>query len=367
MSTRCFGNKSSLTLFRQQSFTPPRAQIQSYTSDKQNYDSIKFNSALPSTSIKQNSFRIMNNCQPFLNSNSLNQASENIISLSSNQDQGQFLTQNGGVSTFERPQLEKTPSKVNIHGSLLKRERFTESLKSEHRNESLIKEHLNFINGIRQQNLTQKNSFSAEQERQIELELRQKLFERNNKLKNKNTGDRVGLQDDDDSMTEDIVLESDINNRLIENYDKYLSYSNKSANQNSKKEDLACLEIIETLNNNLKKESDPHLQTVFTSTLKNSFKNNLIKKSSFQALQKALDAAKSYSNEIAKERQQAAERNDNCIQNDQARASPTYIRERYYQILRDQVFPFLQRPPQSSININQSAKQIQGYSNDVLY
>ena len=334
--------------------------MQSYSNEKQNYESINFGKNTPTSSaIKQNSFRIMNNYQPFLNSSTLNQASDNTISLSINQA-GKFVTQNGGVSTFERHQLEKTPSKLNIHGSLLKRDRLTESLISEHRNESLIKEHLNFINGIRQQNLTQKNSFSAEQERQIELELKKKLEERNDKLKNKSQ--EGAPYNEEDSMTEDIVLESDINNRLIENYDKYLSYSNKDNTQNANKEDLTCHEIIEKLNNNCKIANDPDLQTVFTSTLKNSFKNSLNKKASFQALKKVIDAAKS---EISLTREkQKVERNDNCIQNDQA--SPTYIRERYYQILRDQVFPFLQRPSQSNLNVNQSAKQIL-QCNDVLY
>ena len=147
---------------------------------------------------------------------------------------------------------------------------------------------------------------------------------------------------------------------MIENYDKYLLYSDKKKQANVNNNDLACIEIIESLSNscNLKKENSEQLQTLFTSTLKNSFKNNLSKKASFLAnLQQQTNQS---SNVESKP-------NDNCIQNDQARASPNYIRERYYQILRDQVFPFLQRPPQPNLNVNQSAKQIQGYSNDVLY
>lgn len=57
---------------------------------------------------------------------------------------------------------------------------------------------------------------------------------------------------------------------------------------------------------------------------------------------------------------------DNSIHNDQVRSSPSFIRDRYYQILREQVFPYLQKPA-NSLNINQSPKEIQNYSNDVLY
>lgn len=55
-------------------------------------------------------------------------------------------------------------------------------------------------------------------------------------------------------------------------------------------------------------------------------------------------------------------------------ASSNFIRDRYYQILREQVFPFLQKPRQklnneatSSNTINESIKDIQDYNNDVLY
>lgn len=60
--------------------------------------------------------------------------------------------------------------------------------------------------------------------------------------------------------------------------------------------------------------------------------------------------------------------NGNSIHNSQIAAaqSPNFIRDRYYQILREQVFPFLQKPS-NNLNINQSPKEIQNYCNDVLY
>jgi hypothetical protein len=60
--------------------------------------------------------------------------------------------------------------------------------------------------------------------------------------------------------------------------------------------------------------------------------------------------------------------NGNSIHNSQIAAaqSPNFIRDRCYQILREQVFPFLQKPS-NNLNINQSPKEIQNYCNDVLY
>lgn len=58
---------------------------------------------------------------------------------------------------------------------------------------------------------------------------------------------------------------------------------------------------------------------------------------------------------------------NNSIHNNQLAAqSPNFIRDRYYQILREQVFPFLQKPS-NNLNINQSPKEVQTYCNDVLY
>lgn len=62
-----------------------------------------------------------------------------------------------------------------------------------------------------------------------------------------------------------------------------------------------------------------------------------------------------------------AEQQNNSIHNNQVAAqSPNFIRDRYYQILREQVFPFLQKPS-NNLNINQSPKEVQNYCNDVLY
>jgi len=61
-----------------------------------------------------------------------------------------------------------------------------------------------------------------------------------------------------------------------------------------------------------------------------------------------------------------AEHNNSIHNNQVAAQSPNFIRDRYYQILREQVFPFLQKPS-NNLNINQSPKEIQNYCNDVLY
>lgn len=61
-----------------------------------------------------------------------------------------------------------------------------------------------------------------------------------------------------------------------------------------------------------------------------------------------------------------AEQNNSIHNNQVAAQSPGFIRDRYYQILREQVFPFLQKPS-NNLNINQSPKEVQNYCNDVLY
>lgn len=185
------------------------------------------------------------------------------------------------------------------------------------------KEHLNFIAGIKPDN---------------------RMHTKRQKSKNVDEFDRqryllTSSTDDDD----DIVLENEINKNLIESYEKEMYFISSADDLNLPKinispdsllkdhEDLADVKVIDSSGNSSKlDENQISILTQNTSDERCEF------------------------------------RLGNVIDNEQIVSSPTYIRDRYYQILREQVFPFLQRPFNDT-NVNQSAKEIQSYSNDVLY
>lgn len=183
--------------------------------------------------------------------------------------------------------------------------------------ENLKKEHLNFIAGTRKK----QESITSVQ---------RSVLNQDNNL----------ATDDDD----DLVLENEINKQIIENYDKGFLFSDINDSERTfssqistnlprinitsesfvKEEDMACSQILDSKNNEQKIKMRP----------------------SFSEKSKKMG---------------------NLFDNEQITSSPNYIRDRYYQILREQVFPFLQRPTSNLMNVNQSAKDIQSYSSDVLY
>jgi hypothetical protein len=351
LSTHLFGNKSSLTLYNQ---SRPQYE-QSLPPQSYNYSVSSINKLLPSANQSQQSFRIMNKFQPcFVNLDSFH---------SKQKSQASDIGINGPVGALDT----NYSSKVNINDSILKNEHRLDEVKLDADNDNLVKEHMNFIAGIRQQNLTLKNSFTRQQEKNIELELNQKLLtltRNTNKKANKDT-----CLDDDD---EDLVLESEINNQLIENYDKYLFFPNLEFNKPS---------YLNNQNNQI--QVSPKLQHEYLPDVKiidKIISQSNISEPKFETLSakvernnsNRLDTQIKLSNSFKDANGSAFNLNgtnkkSNCIQNEQVTSSPNYIRERYYQILREQVFPFLQRPAHPHLNINQSAKEIQNYSNDVLY
>jgi hypothetical protein len=209
-----------------------------------------------------------------------------------------------------------------------------------------------------------------------------------NEAVNRNDEHMHGFEQQEEDEDLDIVLENDLLcNQLLENCEKYLFF--KSLEANLTKQDSMSknnlprikMECATTETNKNLVEEDLSLNKVI--------RNESISKSRAMALLNQ-EQVLNYPRQILIQKRNSFQQqsshipnhqtnttcvnsniipNNNCIQNEQATSSssPSFIRDRYYQILRDQVFPFLQKPPANSLHINQSPKEIQNINNDVLY
>lgn len=432
LSTNRFGKQSSLTLYNQQqssqfdniSFMPnPLINVNSaaamhHYNQKLNGKATSFFASTSKPKIqKSNSFKILNKCQPkFMNldglyaANSL--ASKNLFHLS--QKYGSIDSISSDIMIQNFATISENPNSMlhvnqgkddllnTLSKNLIEASKNTE-LKQLYRqlsNENLHNQHLNFINGIRSQRASQSqlansnnnnnsnklthhqhrfnqfklsssNTSNSAHTNLIDDHLKQfnKLSLHNpNEIKSSLSEMNDEIDDDDDDDDEDIVLESGNLNGFAR-----------------KEENLACVKVIDAMSNRiqLNKTFSNDAYDAKTTTTTTRTVNERARPSPFKLniLAKSKTPATNNLNHKTNDLRPAAvlmDPSDNLIENnDELNVSPSYLRDRYYQILREQVFPFLQRPssnragfrhhhnPQQQPPLQQQPPK--GASNDVLY
>ena len=433
LSTHLFGNKSSLTLYNQQtasveptSLPPLPVSNAENGAAKKNAGSGKLfytntvhypsaNKTYGESNSRSSSFRIMNKCQPkFMNLDGLH-------STSSSKPVKEDL-----ITTLSKNLIEASKNSEMKH------------LCRQLSNENLHCQHLNFIAGIRSSDpvpptkmslLSANNSINRTlmHQRKQQQQLSTDVYQSYPMV----TPCRQEDEDDDD---EDIVLENDINDVLMNNYPPAvfnnainnncpgsnflsnlpashsfrLSAYNRSSTLKDDEMAMAGVQMIDSISNNhinvtksnstckskpnkLSKSHSKH-QNSFNLSRLNPLANG--KSKLFKGEDKSSEVHLKSANMISSA---TDHQNEACPMNN---ATPAFIRDRYYQILREQVFPFLQRPvnnnnvngyghhyPSSNLNgpypggpsmnaynqastssnTHQIIKESQAYTNDVLY
>jgi hypothetical protein len=434
LSTHLFGNKSSLTLFNEQhaaaSVHQPVAYVQNMapttrmlgsthsprlgtaTARAEHFQLYAPRQAPPPSSTllsNQSSFKMYNtkphSSPPAINSNFLNMDNMAVTASPCN-------------PLFNRSISERLTQdqKLSLHSSSI---------------ENLHRQHMNFIAGIR--DTTSRSSSSNKDSRNSIRPPKQKVKKEShsyNHPHNSNLSQSKKLKksriDEDElitsecdvnsqqcnssNLTESVFYSSIEKKNILPNLQKQQQQQQQHQNNSCsiyggehelpqikfdnllmKDEDLACVQIIETMTNRIssfheKGEKMPSKHPSRSTSSNNgstwqsdsqqtknliSFKSNGNNNNSSSCSKESSESSGlgALKQDLSSQTITDKDIKSNCIQNNQVTSSsPNYIRERYYQILREQVFPFLQRPSQASASqYNQSAREIQNYSNDVLY